>query len=519
MIELAEQRQHDAEAQRKALSEALEIAKKASLQKTLFLANISHELRTPLNGILGMARLLMDAEDRDARQNYTSMLVHSGEALLEIVNDILDFSKVEAGHLELERRQLDVWRMVEGVARILHLGAARGEVEIELSIDPRVPRWLYGDEIRLRQVLMNFCGNATKFTQAGVVRIDVDLRDERLRMSVSDTGCGIREDALDGLFEPFTQADGSMTRRFGGTGLGLAICDRLVELMGGEIGARSTWGKGSVFWFEVPYEACTGAAETAPLFCDFATCVIPDPATRREILAHLRAAGCDIENVDPAQPGRRGESPQFFLFDTRAGSPATWRPAVADEDHVLLLVDRDPEVAAAWQATFPAATRLLRPILPSNLMSACRAAPQPSSPEDAPGPGHDLRGYRVLVVDDNRINNCFAGALLTKMGCDVAAVCSGVEALEILELRDFDAVLMDCQMPELDGYETTARIRARQQDGPQRIYIIALTAHAMPEDRERCLAAGMDDYLAKPLQPGELDAALARSRKHALAAE
>jgi signal transduction histidine kinase/ActR/RegA family two-component response regulator len=391
----------------------LELAE-ASRAKSQFVANMSHEIRTPMNGVIGMASLLETTPLRPEQRDYVETIASSGRALMRIIDDILDFSKIESGHLALEKvdfdcRQLvrEVWRLFAPLAQAKGLGFAS-------AVDEGVAPVLRGDPGRLRQALVNLVGNALKFTDRGQVTVrvreegDESETSQVLRFEVRDTGIGIEPDALARLFQPFAQADGSTTRRFGGTGLGLVISKRLVELMGGQLGVMSEPGEGSVFWFTAPLERSTRAA--------------------------LEAAG----GAPPLETG------------------------------------------------------------------VASAAPVASTPPPSSAPG---RG-RVLVAEDNPVNQRVAARMLERLGYEVDVASTGKEAVAAFERRPYAAILMDGQMPETDGFEATRLIRARETD--RHTAIIAVTASAMQGDRERCLAAGMDDYVAKPISPDQLQEVLRR---------
>ena len=518
------------------LAEARDEALESSRLKSDFLATMSHEIRTPMNGVIGLTGLLLDSPLTDTQRQYAEGVRTSGESLLGIINDILDFSKIEAGKLELEMVDFDLAEALDDVAFLVAESARSKSLELVAYCHPGMPTMLRGDVGRLRQILLNLVANAVKFTAQGevVLRASVghssDTADHVLvRLEVLDTGIGIAPDSSERLFDPFSQADASTTRRYGGTGLGLAVCRRLAEAMGGTIGVDSELGKGSLFWLELPLARASDPTrvpeKSRRLPPDLRILIVDDNQTNRLVLgAQLLAWDLtadlvpdayaaldliqraveegrpyDIALVDMAMPGRDG----MDLARIVKADPAL--------RSVRLLLLTSVSVGADEAARAGFSVCLNKPARLSQLYEALvRAlappAPEPaprSAPEAVPTTNSDTKG-RLLIVEDNAINQAVARAMVGRLGytCDVAG--NGIEALAAADRRHYDLVLMDCQMPEMDGFEATAEIR-RREAGASPVPIIAMTAGAMVEDRERCLAAGMDDYLSKPVKGVELE--------------
>ncbi len=539
--------------ERKRAEAALQTARDTALEsthmKSIFLANISHEIRTPMNGIIGMAGLLRRTKLDEEQQHFAATIEESGLALLRLINDILDFSKMESGKMTLENAEFNPTAVAENVAELLAENAQKKGIELILWIDPATPRQLIGDATRLRQILNNLASNAVKFTPKGEVKIAVrPLRSKswkpRLRFEIKDTGIGITPEAKRHIFKAFTQADESTTRKFGGTGLGLAISRQLIELMGGRLQVESKPDAGSQFRFTLPFEPSqTAASEPPPLptgHLNGARILIVDNNrtvcnTIKQILSPYGARSTIANSASQArrilEKNRRADEPpiDYLIVDwnvsgNRGLKLCSTINAMPGGQHTrkLFLTPVGKKISSRRLAECGIHCLIPKPVKRRQLLTGLERAqrkettgsepassPAAANPPSLPQP--TAKNIKILIVEDNKINQSVALHVLKQLGYEGATADNGLEAIALLAQSHFPVIFMDCQMPELDGYETTKHIREKEAKTPgaKKTRIIAMTANAMENDRQKCLDAGMDDYISKPVMLPDVEAALA----------
>ncbi|WP_194242451.1 PAS domain S-box protein [Gimesia benthica] len=530
----------------KATEESLKIAKQtaeeASRAKSEFLANMSHELRTPLNGIIGMTELLGLTKLDQRQHQFVDACRTSGESLLYLINDILDFSKIEAGKLELDQQAFDLEKLMIDTVSTMAWRAAEKGLELPYYVEPATRRMLNGDSNRLRQVLVNLIGNAVKFTEAGevVVRVEsVSMTQDQLkaRFSISDTGIGISEEKIGRLFQSFSQADTSTTRNYGGTGLGLAISKEIVELMGGTIGIESEPGTGSTFWFEIPFQVVSDRTETSPQTSSLEgkrALIAEENQTWRQILCEYAlelkldavAVSTFAEVQEAIEAGTQNNvAYDLLLVNSELAGPdelKLWNSSREDLPHTVLLLNSLEDQLDSEQKREVDAT-ICKPLHRRQLLSVIEGVLNgreehgglktvESIEEYTTSEQPRLPAAHVLIAEDQSINQMYMEELLKALGCTCETALNGLETIEAVKRSQFDLILMDCQMPEMDGFEASRQIRQLEADGilSGHIPIVALTANAVKGDREVCLQAGMDDYLSKPVQTNQIREVFAR---------
>jgi len=519
------------------LTKARDLAQKASKLKSVFVANMSHEIRTPLNAVIGMANILQKTNLKEDQRNYTLAIQESGQSLLHIVNDILDFSKIEAGKVNLEHENFDLAQEIESTCSILATQARTKCLSFMCFVDPQLPTIVCGDSVRLRQILTNLLSNAIKFSEEGEVAVRVSktavsANSVEIYFSVTDSGIGLSEEEQSRVFQAFEQADGSTSRRFGGSGLGLNITKNLVELMHGTIGVISDSGAGATFWFTIPFEVISALPATIEKeeLKNTRILIIDDEPHARDILQqYVTAWGMrclSLNDVTKAveilqKADKEGDPFDIAILD--ATSPQGRSFSVARQiletkdlcSTQLIMLNSSRVTAAAGNATTQSGIRAFinKPVKQSELLQSLMLALQPtntkmSKKKSASAPKIEAtktqRTERILVAEDNALNQRVMSIYLEELGLDCQIVINGKEAIEAIEKQHFDLILMDCQMPEMDGFEASRAIRQKEGTRGKRVPIIATTASAMKGDREDCLSAGMDDYICKPIEQSEL---------------
>ncbi|HEB53143.1 MAG TPA: response regulator [bacterium] len=504
LVELTEERSRELELKNREIMRALDLAEEASQQKSRFLATMSHELRTPISGIIGMAELLAAGELSSVQRDRVQAIANTAESFLDLVNQMLDYSKAEVDAIEVEQIEFDLWRVNEAVAQLLYVSAQEKNVDLVFDLDPSLPREVVGDPLRIRQVALNLGFNAVKFTSRGVVGFSVRRRvdhdgSEWIEWLVDDTGCGFDEKIKDRLFEPFTQADASTARKYGGTGLGLAISRHLVRAMGGHIEAASEPDKGSTFTVRLPLQAVDEAVDVR-VPDRVARVIAARPSTQSMLAGHLPLLGYRVIAADDPTPA------DLLAFEPASDARvalAELRKRFPSEPAVVVACPGAP-IEEAEYASMNVLGVLQLPPRPT-VLAGILACQREGGDDEQRGDRDRYPGRRVLVADDTEINLVVAREQLRFFGCEVVTAIDGQQAVDKFRAGSFDLVLLDCQMPVLDGYDAAAQMRRFERSaGRARTPILAVTADGSPASEARCQDVGMDGFVSKPLRRAQL---------------